>query len=74
MYAWVLSIQKYVKNILIGVSKLRSAYLSLCGPVMDSRPVQGVSCLSPNGIGSNPPATQNLIKRFRKWMDGLKEK
>jgi len=68
---WVLRLppttQKHVR--LIGVSKivLRSecdrvcgclSRLSLCGTVMDWRPVQGVPCLSPNGIGSRQPTVK----------------
>ena len=41
------------------------SHLSLCGPVMDWRPVRGVPQLSPGG-GLNelqPPTTLNWIKR-----------
>jgi len=32
----------------IGVTESVDGYLSLCGPVINWRPVQGVPCLSPN--------------------------
>ena len=39
--------------------------LSLCGPVMDWRPVQGVPCLLPNDSWDRlqPPETLNWIER-----------
>ena len=39
--------------------------LSLCGPVLDWRPVQGVPASHPMtaGIGSSSPVTLNWIKR-----------
>jgi len=53
---------------LIGVSKLSLGVsvsvcgclsrLSLCGPVMGWRPVQGVPCPMIAGIGSSTPATR----------------
>ena len=64
---------------LIGVSKIvfRSecvcGYLSLCGPVMDWRPVQGVPHLSPDDLwdGLQPPRDPiDGLSRHRKWMDG----
>ena len=38
--------------------------LSLCGPVMDWRPVQGVPASFPMtaGLGSSPPSALNWIK------------
>jgi len=82
VYAWVLSWysgflppSKNMPVRLIGVSKivLRSVCgcLSLCGPVMDWRPVQGVPRLSPDDrwyrLQSDP--TDGLSGN-RKWMDG----
>jgi len=75
MYVWVLSgysgflppsINMHVR--LIGVSKLSLGVsvhgcLSLCGPVMDWRPVMGVPCQMIAGIGSSPPEALNWIKR-----------
>ena len=45
--------------------------LSLCGPVMDSRPVQVSPASDPMtaGIGSSPHMTLSWIKRVKK-MDG----
>jgi len=47
--------------------------LSLCGPVTDWRPVQGVPRLSPNDCWDRlqPPCdpTEGL-SGYRKWMDG----
>jgi len=63
---------------LIGVSKivLRSECerecdcLSLCGPVMDRRPVQGVPRLSPNDRWDRPPRDPtDGLSGYRKWMD-----
>jgi len=85
VYAWVLSLYSGSKNMhvrLIGVSKivLRSecervclTRLSLCGPVMDWRPVQGVPRLSPSDCWDSlqpPPRPDRRIRRYRKWMDG----
>ena len=43
--------------------------LSLCGPVMDWRPVQGVPMTA--GIGSSPPRDPtDGLSGYRKWMDG----
>ena len=48
--------------------------LSLCGPVMDWRPVQGVPRLSPDGIGWDrlqpPRDPTDGLSGYRKWMDG----
>ena len=47
--------------------------LSLCGPVMDWRPVQGVSRLSPDDCWDRlqPPHDLNDgLSGYRKWMDG----
>jgi len=43
---------------------------SLCGPVMDWRPVQGIPASHPMtaGIGSRPPRVG--LSGYRKWMDG----
>jgi len=86
VYAWVLSgysgflpLSKNMHVRLIGDSKIvpRSecervcGCLSLCGPVMDWRPVQGVPRLSPNGIGSSPPRNPtDGLSGDRKGMDG----
>ena len=46
---------------------------SLCGPVMDWRPVQGVPRLSPNDCWDRlQPARDPTdgLSRYRKWMDG----
>ena len=45
------------------------AWLFVCGPVMDWRPVQGVSCLSPDDHGSPRDPTVGL-SGYRKRMDG----
>ena len=51
----------------------RLSRLSLCGPVMDWRPVQGVPRLSPDDRWNRlqPPRdpTEGL-SRYGKWMDG----
>ena len=47
--------------------------LSLCGPVMDWRPVQGVSRLSPGDCWDRlqpPRDPTDGISGYRKWMDG----
>ena len=65
VYAWVLSgyfgflppsINMHVRLIGVSTIVLRSecgclSRLSLCGPVMDWRPVQGVPCLLPDIMG-----------------------
>ena len=67
---------------LIGVSKivLRSecervcGCLSLCGPVMDWQPVQGVPRLSPDDRWDRlqtPRDPTDRLSGYRKWMDGL---
>ena len=87
LYMWVLpvysSFLQRSKNMhvrLIGDTKLSLGVcvsvhgcLSLCGPVIDWRPVQGVPCLSPNGSGDRlqPPATLIGLSGYRKWMDEL---
>ena len=71
---------------LIGVSKiiLRSececervcgclSRLSLCGPVMDWRPVQGAPCLSPDDHWDRFQPLRDPtdgLSGYRKWMDG----
>jgi len=66
---------------LIGVSKivLRSErvcgclpHLSLCGPVMDWRPVQGEPRLSPDDRWDRLQPARDLtdgLSGYRKWMD-----
>ena len=47
--------------------------LSLCGPVMDWWPVQGVPRLSPNGRWDRlqpPRDPTDGLRGYRKWMDG----
>ena len=47
--------------------------LSLCGPVMDWRPVQGVPCLSPDDRWDRiqpPRDPTDGLSGYRKWMDG----
>ena len=47
--------------------------LSLCGPVMDWQPVQGVPRLSPNDRWDRlqPPRDPTVgLSGYRKWMDG----
>ena len=47
--------------------------LSLCGPVMDWQPVQGVPYLSPDDHWDSlqPPRDQtDGLSEYRKWMDG----
>ena len=49
--------------------------LSLCGPVMDWRPVQSVPHLSPNDRWDRLQHPRNLtvgLSGYRKWMDGYK--
>ena len=50
--------------------------LSLCGPVMDWRPVQGVPCLSPEDCWDRlqPPRDPTDGLSGRKWMDGWNSK
>jgi len=59
----------------LGVSVSVHGCLSLCGPVMDWRPVQGVPRLLPNDSRDGlQPSLRNPkigLKGFRKWMDGL---
>ena len=88
VYAWVLSgyssflpLSKNMHVRLTGVSKivLRSecvcgclSRLSLCGPVMDWRPVQGVPRLSPNDFWDRlqtPCNPTDRLSECRKWMD-----
>ena len=47
--------------------------LSLCGPVMDWRPVQGVPRLSPDDRWDwlqLPRDPTEVLSGYRKWMDG----
>ena len=47
--------------------------LSLCGPVMDWRPVQGVPLLLPNDRWDRlqpPRDPTDGLSGYRKWMDG----
>jgi len=47
--------------------------LPLCGPVMDWRPVQGVSRLSPDDRWDRlqpPRDPTDRLSGYRKWMDG----
>ena len=89
VYAWVLSgflpPSKNMHVRLIGVSKilLRSEFervcgcLSLCGPVMDWRPIQGVPRLLPDDRWDRlqPPRDPTYgLSGYRKWMDVLKLK
>ena len=49
--------------------------LSLCGPVMDWRPVQGVPLLSPDDCWDRLQPPRDLtdgLSGYRKWMDGWK--
>ena len=68
---------------LIGVSKLSLGVsvsvcgclsrLSLCGPVMDWRPVQGVPRLTPDDRWDRlkpPPRPTDELSGYRKWIDG----
>ena len=59
---------------LIGVSKCGClSRLSLCGPVMDCRPVQGEPRLSPDDRWNrlHPPRDPtDGLSGYRKWMDG----
>ena len=51
----------------------RLSRLSLCGPVMDWRPVQGVPRLSPNERWDRlqpPREPTDGLSGYRKWMDG----
>jgi len=91
VYAWVFSPgtpgffppPKNMHFRLIGVSKivLRSEWgcvsrLSLCGPVMDWRPVQGVPRFSPNDRWDRllqPHDLTDGLSGYRKWMDGFPE-
>ena len=53
------------------------SHLSLCGPVMDWRPVQGVPRLSPDDRWDRlqpPPRPDRRIRRYKKWMDGWTSK
>jgi len=45
---------------------------SLCGPVMDWRPVQGVPRLSSDDRWDRlqPPHDPTRLSGYRKWMDG----
>ena len=89
MYAWVLSgysgflpPSKNMHVRLIGDSKLSLgcervcgclSHLSLCDPVMDWRPVQGVPRLSPDDRWDRlqPPCDPiDGLSGYRKWMDG----
>ena len=48
--------------------------LSLCGPVMDWRPVQGIPRLSPDDRWDSlqpPRDSTDGLSGYRKWMDGL---
>jgi len=89
MYAWVLSSyfgflppSKNMHVRLIGVSKIvlrnececMCGCLSLSGPVMDWRPVQGVPCLSPDDRWDRlqtPHDPTDRLSGYRKWMDGV---
>ena len=50
--------------------------LSLCGPVMDWRPVQGVPCLSPDDRWDrlqpprDPTDGLRMYRKMNGWMDG----
>ena len=60
----------------VGVSVSVHGCVSLCGPAMDWRPVQGVPCVLPNDNWDSlqsPPATLNGLSKYRKWMDGCSE-
>ena len=50
--------------------------LSLCGPVMDWRPVQGVPRLSPEDCWDRvqPPRDPTDGLSVRKWMDGIQKR
>ena len=85
-YSGFLPLSKNMDVRLIGDSKivLRSdcehvcgclSRLSLCGPVMDWRPVQGVPRLSPNDRWDRlqpPRDPTDGLSGYRKWMDGWK--
>ena len=87
VYAWVLSgysgflpPSKNMHVRLIGDSKLSSGVcgclsrLSLCGPVMDWRPVQGVPRLLPDDRWDRlqpPRDPTDGLSRYKKWLDGL---
>ena len=71
-------------NMLIGDSKLSLgvnvsvcsclSHLSLCGPAMDWRPVQGLPCLSPDDCWDrlqHPHDPTNGLSGYRKWIDGI---
>jgi len=85
VYAWVLSgysgfllpsknmhvrLISDSKIVLVSVCGCLSL-LSLCGPVMDWRPVQGVPRLSPNDHWDRlqpPRDLTNGLSEYRKWM------
>ena len=83
-YSGFLPLSKNMHVRLIGVSKivLRSewervcgclSHLSLCGPVMDWRPVQGVPRLSLDDRWDRlqpPRDPTDRLRGYRKWMDG----
>ena len=79
-YSGFLPLSKNMHVRLIGVSKIVlrrecervCGCLSLCGPVMDWRPVQAVPCLSPNVRWDSlqPPLDPtDGLSGYRKWMD-----
>jgi len=53
----------------LGVSVSVHGCLSLCGPVMNWRPVQGVPRLSPEDCWDRPRDPTDGLSG-RKWMDG----
>ena len=84
---WVVRLPPTVQKVvrLIGDSKLSIGVsvsvcgclsrLSLCGPVMDWRPVQGVPRLSPDDRWDRLQPPRNPtdgLSGYRKWMDGYK--
>ena len=82
-YSVFLPLSKNMHVRLIGDSKLSLGVkvsvcgclsrLSLCGPVMDWRPVQGVSRLSPDDHWDKlqpPRDPTDGLSWYRKWMDG----
>ena len=87
VYAWVLfgysgffppSKDMHVRLIgdskIVLISECVCGCLSLCGPVMDWRPVQGVPHLSPDDRWDRlqPPCDPtDGLRGYRKWMDGF---
>ena len=73
MHVKLISDSKLTLGVSVSVDGCLSR-LSLCGPVMDRRPVQGVSCLSPNDGWDRlqPPRDPTLDSVGMKngWMDG----